>query len=474
MPLLQQVSIEKFRCFGDKQTVTLAPITLLVGENSTGKTSFMAFLRAMSDIAFKGVNPNFKQPYDLGSFDEIAHHRGSRGSRAESFFGGLKASVSDSLLRERGETGTQSIVDFEVSFGKESNGTAPSPKRQRIAVGDSWIEEELERDGKAYEARIRTPRGEWEISVPTGTSFPGELGAIWHYTFAQSRREGLFGDDDERPPQVTVVGDSPTFVEEDHDALRALSRFGAGNPLILLSGLSAFQQAEPFASAPVRSQPHRTYDPGKWERGPEGDYVPMRLAELSSFQPARWKSLKHKLERFGRTSGLFDEIKVQHLGTTGSDPFQLQVRKGSKRLKGPFRNIIDVGYGVNQALPIVMELLSPSEPTDLFLFQQPEVHLHPSAQAALGSLLCEIAAGQVQLVVETHSDHLIDRIRMDVRDGKTSLTPDDVRILYFERDGLDVKIHEIWFDKMGNLENTPPGYRSFFMQEIERSLWPPD
>ena len=63
---------------------------------------------------------------------------------------------------------------------------------------------------------------------------------------------------------------------------------------------------------------------------------------------------------------------------------------------------------------------------------------------------------------------------MDVRDGKTSLTPDDVRILYFERDGLDVKIHEIWWDKMGNVMNSPPGYRSFFMKEIERSLWPPD
>ena len=474
MPILQRVTIEDFRCFRDKQTVTLAPITLLVGENSTGKTSFLAFLRALSDIAFKGVTPNFKQPYDLGSFDEIAHHRGSRGSRAESFSGGLTASVSDSLLREKVESGTESTVEFEVSFGRESNGTAPSPIGQKITLGDKLIEETLGKDGQAYEARIRTRRGEWEISVPTGTAFPAELGAFRFYTFAQTRRDDLFDDPDERPPQVSVVGDSPKFVEEDHDSLHALNRFGAGNSLLLLSNLSPFQQAEPFASAPVRSQPLRTYDPRKWERGPGGDYVPMRMAELSSFQPTRWKSLKQELERFGRASGLFDEIKVQHLGTTGSDPFQLQVRKGSNRLKGPFRNIVDVGYGVNQALPIITELLSPSEPTDLFLFQQPEVHLHPSAQAALGSLLCEIATDQVQLVVETHSDHLIDRIRMDVRDGKCDLTPDQVRILYFEREGLDVRIHEVWWDESGNIANAPPGYRRFFMQEVERSLWPPD
>ncbi len=137
------------------------------------------------------------------------------------------------------------------------------------------------------------------------------------------------------------------------------------------------------------------------------------------------------------------------------------------------RNLVDVGYGVSQVLPLIVELLKPGGAAQ-FLIQQPEVHLHPGAQAELGSLFCEVAAQGRQLIVETHSDHLIDRIRMDVRDGKTSLTPDDVRILYFERGDLDVKIHEIWYDDMGNLQNTPSGYRSFFMKEVERSLWPPD
>ena len=51
----------------------------------------------------------------------------------------------------------------------------------------------------------------------------------------------------------------------------------------------------------------------------------------------------------------------------------------------------------------------------MFLLQQPEVHLHPSAQAALGTLFCQVAKPERQLVVETHSDHLLDRVRMDVR-----------------------------------------------------------
>ena len=201
---------------------------------------------------------------------------------------------------------------------------------------------------------------------------------------------------------------------------------------------------------------------------------------MSLFQPDEWENLRKHLESFGRVSGLFDEIRIQPLTQsrrqrpTGSDPFQIQIRKGSGRFKGVPRNIIDVGYGVSQILPVVSEILAASQPTDLFLLQQPEVHLHPSAQAELGTLFCTIASQDVQLVIETHSDHLIDRIRMDVRDGKTALKPEDVRILYFEREGLDVKIHEIWWDKSGNVMNSPPGYRRFFMEEVERSIWPPD
>ena len=117
-----------------------------------------------------------------------------------------------------------------------------------------------------------------------------------------------------------------------------------------------------------------------------------------------WQHLKRQIDAFGNQAGLFDELRVRLLGSKDSDPFQLQVRKGAKRVKGPFRNLIDVGYGVSQVLPIVTELLRPNGAKQ-FLFQQPEVHLHPSAQASLGSLFCTVAASGRQLIVETHSDH---------------------------------------------------------------------
>ena len=104
------------------------------------------------------------------------------------------------------------------------------------------------------------------------------------------------------------------------------------------------------------------------------------------------------------------------------------------------------------------------------MLQQPEVHLHPRAQAALGSLFCQIASPDRQLVVETHSDYLLDRVRMEVRDGTAGLKPDDVSILFFERIDLDVRIHSLKIDAQGNIVGAPNIYRQFFMEETTRSL----
>ena len=97
--------------------------------------------------------------------------------------------------------------------------------------------------------------------------------------------------------------------------------------------------------------------------------------------------------------------------------------------------------------------------------------MHPSAQAALGSLFCRIAGPERQLIVETHSDHLLDRVRMEVREaGDSGISPEDVSILFFERNALDVQIHSLRIDEEGNIVDAPNSYRKFFMQETARSL----
>ena len=83
---MERLFLEDFRCFDGKRDVRLAPITVLVGENSTGKSSFLAAIRAAWDIAFGQGTPNFKEePFDLGSYEQIANFPSHRTGRSKIF-----------------------------------------------------------------------------------------------------------------------------------------------------------------------------------------------------------------------------------------------------------------------------------------------------------------------------------------------------------------------------------------------------
>ena len=431
---MKRIWLENYRCFRERQNARLAPLTLLVGDNSTGKTSFLAMIRALWDVAYRNRVPNFKEePYDLGSFDEIAHFRGGRGGRAMSFMSGFQMT---SRPHHAGRTKKKNqAAHWKVEFSKQ--GTAPLPIRRRVTTrkGDLWMEHQH------FPSKVRfgTPHEEWGFDAPGDQTIVG--GQLLPLLFALS-----------------------SAAEMDEKCQRATRE------LVHSIGLGLSQPL--YAGAPIRSKPHRTYDPAHVARDPEGDYVPMFLANQYFEGEKHWISLLRALERFGKDAGLFNEIAVKPLGKQ-SGPFQLQIRRFDGSTKGPRRNLIDVGYGVSQVLPIVTELLRQDAP-EMFLLQQPEVHLHPRAQAALGSLFCRVASWDRQLIIETHSDHLLDRVRMDVRDGAGSLKPEDVSILYFERGNLNVRIHSLRIDQEGNILDAPRGYGQFFMEEVTRSLWKQD
>lgn len=443
---MDQITLKNFRCFREEQTAKLAPLTLLVGENSTGKTSFMAMIRALWDVIY-GNAPDFKEtPYDLGSFDEIVHNRGKSG-QADEFEAGFYVHKEAERTANSGQP-----YHFEVTFVR--NGTEPSPVKRRLAHGDVWIENSVTED-LPRQLRFGTDKDTWQQD-PIDNDLGGfvnldRLLPFYHILLFFKFRESV-------THISSNISEQPT-----KDVLNQVEQL-----LEIFEEPRSFGSQRPHASAPVRSKPRRTYDTSRFAWEPEGDYIPVYLANLHFQNEREWEFLRQKLENFGQAAGLFDEISVKSLGKKESSPFQVQIRKFGSQAKGPHRNLIDVGYGVSQVLPVIIELLQ--KDTSLFLLQQPEVHLHPSAQAALGTFFCDIAQPDRQLVVETHSDHLLDRVRMEIRDGTTRLKPDDVSILFFERDNLDVRIHSLRLDKQGNVLDAPQSYRNFFMEETRRSL----
>lgn len=434
---MKRIWLENYRCFRARQEAYLAPLTLLVGENSTGKTSFLAMIRALWEVAYRNRVPDFKEePYDLGSFHDVAHFRGGRSRRATSFEAGFE---------RRGRPNKSGARCWTMTFSKEH--TAPFPARRRFSNKDGslWAEERFR---ETPNLRFGRGRKVWnhnaDIYAPEGVDDDRYLPVL------------VFLSRDKRDRALTQEMALPE--DDDRDIGKLIG-----------SALRAARDSRPvYAGGPVRSKPRRTYDPTRIGRDAEGDYVPMFLADLYFNSRKRWEGLQGALERFGKDAGLFDEIVVKPFGRE-SGPFQLQVRRFDGRSRGPYRNLVDVGYGVSQVLPFVTELLRDDAP-QLALLQQPEVHLHPSAQAALGSLFGRLAASGSQLVVETQSDHLLNRVRMDVRDGVSGLRSEDVSLVYFERRDLDVTIHSLRFDQEGNVLGAPPGYNRFFMEEVARSL----
>lgn len=469
MPSVESISVRNYRCFGDQaQEARLAPLTLLVGENSAGKTSLMALMRALWEVAIADRVPDFKyEPFDLGSFDEIAHHRGARGSRASSFVGGFR--IRPRIRRP--DDAKLGSLSFTAEF--IDRWSAPSPSMRRFEIGAYAVEQRFtSEDAPGYV--LETPRGKWKFTTTSRfarTGIGSTVESIRPISNVIFELRNMLTDQHESD-SISPIRGSPDMVLEDAEELqRLVSRIWPRHP----PRVSQVRDM-PFANAPVRSRPQRTYDPRRLAVDPLGEYVPTYLAQLSQRDESSWLRLKDDLESFGRSAGLFDDIRVRRLGKTDVDPFQIQVRKHGERNLGPYRNLMDVGYGVTQVLPVALELLRQGGAQTLLL-QQPEVHLHPSAQAALGSLLCDVIAREKrrnprQIVVETHSDFILDRVRMAVADKRNPLKPDDVAIVYFERDNLDVKLYSIEIGESGRLSSAPLGYRRFFRRELQRAVRP--
>ncbi len=452
---MDEITLKNYRCFADEQTARLAPLTLLIGENSTGKTSFLAMIRTLSKVARGSPIPNFNEPpYNLGSFDEIVHYKGVNVARADTFEASITVNAPP--------PGVEYSPDFlkcpyymQATFVGRGATPIASLTKEKELRGNNWIEKHFELGGPSL-ARCGTVRGQWELEIPSEiTERHGKENVqIPPMFFLMSPNSGL--SNAVGKPLKPISG-SPPFNHRDEYELEGFV-------------LGVFRVVPiPMATAPVQSKPNRTYHHSVPFWDPSGGHVPNLLASLYLQDKANWKALKNAIENFGANAGLFNEINIRSLGERASDPFQLQVRKFEGKRKGLWHNLVDVGYGISQVLPIVTEMLR-ADAANLFLFQQPEVHLHPSAQAALGSLFCEVAARGHQLIVETHSDYILDRIRMDIRDCKSDLKPEDVSILFFERQGLGVNIHSIRLDQEGNILNAPPSYGNFFINETTRSL----
>ena len=375
----------------------------------------------------------------MGSFRNIVRSRLGRDGRINEFKLGLVARPPDS-------TG---LAPYPIRFTFSERGSGPAVSSYRMQfTEDLYLEVGRETHNSA---RVHIPGHQYELELPF--TLPAQLlFLLFNSSYEVRRRIGKMQDLD------------PVFqFFRDLMASSHASKIDSAGDLDDSVQAIVPSMEDLISIAPLRSKPKRTYDPVGENASPEGEHIPMLLMRLDRTKKSQWDSLHDHLVDFGVQSGLFSDIKVKRHGKQMSDPFQLQVKVRS----GSHANIVDVGYGVSQSLPILVDLMNASRQT--FLLQQPEVHLHPRGQAELANLFVQSWKAQKnRFLIETHSDHVVDRVRIAVRLGE--LKPDDVSILYFEPKRNSVQIHNLSLDKQGNLLDAPPAYRDFFLRETDRLL----
>lgn len=137
----------------------------------------------------------------------------------------------------------------------------------------------------------------------------------------------------------------------------------------------------------------------------------------------------------------------------GVSAISLRLRSDSR---SDFQRPQNVGFGLTQLFPIIVSLLA-ARAGDILLIENPEVHLHPRAQQGIGMLLAETAASGVQVILETHSDHVLNGVRLAVKQKK--LPAADVRVHFFaHRPGQAAAPASPTMDDDGRLDSWPEGF----------------
>jgi predicted ATPase len=466
---MKTLTIEGVRAFKRPLTAPLGKLTLLVGQSSTGKSTFLACTRIAWDIA-AGRECDFNEyPFELGAYESIAHYHGGRGERVKEFAIGAEFR----LPKQRASGFPQVLPGKEPGAGTRTRTRTSTDTRTRTrtrtgestSIRTTMFAEDSLTIGGTFQSDHGSPNlVRWSATDARAsieaTRQNGRVIAGWHDADGASKKMGLAFP--RHIPLRFALGMIPPMLDAGprRDHLWAFLR---------LFGRSVETgNSRPYAFAPVRSRPLRTYEPIRDRASPEGEHIPALLSRLHSQGGKPWKALSESLLDFGRESGLFSELSIRSLGKKQeSEPFQIRVGIAGQR---GTRSLLDVGYGVSQVLPIVVEsALGPRG--RMLLVQQPEVHLHPQAQAALGDFFATSAGqGAARYVVETHSDYIVDRVAMAIRDPNHPLKARDVSLLFFESEESGVRVHAIEFSETGDVVNPPPGYRRFFLDEQARYL----
>jgi predicted ATPase len=437
--MITRLRLRNFKSFVDSGDLLVRPLTLIVGPNSSGKTSLLQSLLLLRQTV---DSRDIENPLlidgewaSLGSYLDLVYaHDKKRNIQIEVDFLHPFPWLPSGFLKELGvqpsARAKETRVRLETAFGYYPYLKQVYLDATRFELGEEQLVARIRRVTRyKYAAELVLPDGELaSADIQSPYKFYGVTG--------MKRR--------------TALKREREFDYSFHTLFRGLS----------LAVEETFQRV--FFVGPLRDYPRRVY----LASGAAPQDVGLRgenAIPVLWFEAQRRRTRTPLLAEVRRWMKEFEvALEVQIEAIRGSH-FALTFVDPQSRLTV---SIADVGFGASQVLPIVVAGYF-AEPGATLLIEQPEIHLHPRAQATLGDLLIAIAGQKKSLLVETHSEHLIARIR--TRIAQRRFDPNDLAIYYCESTPNGTAIRPIAVNGFGQFEpeSLPPG---FFAEDYQESL----
>ena len=428
---MKSLYVDNFRGFS-RTYIPLDDVNFFVGENSTGKTSILSLIKILSDPKFWFSLDFELEEIDLGNFEDIVSQiSDNKQNFSVGFSQKARSDKEKDLLFLITFKNRQDVPVVEYySYVSESG-------MVHLKIGPKSIYYKLDNALVYEQNEQRRCQAFFEAAVMEHQS-PSS-----RYKNFNKLKKTTFGG---APLGIKLQVVNSYLSKGDSPKNKSIEW-----PLGMIENVTWI--------APIREKPKRTYDQYKAGYSPEGTHTPYLLNDFLGDRRGKHyrKSLQKSLERFGIDSELFKTIQVKRYGRHKTAPFEVDIVLNEEPLK-----ISNVGYGVAQVLPIIVECFL-REGKSSFAIQQPEVHLHPKAQASLGDYFHSLASEESKtFFIETHSDFLIDRFRRTQKKNKAV----GAQVLFFERNSRGNTVHPICIQEDGKYgDDQPAGFRSFFVKE---------
>lgn len=423
--MIERIALTNFRAFKD-QAFRLKKLNLFVGKNNSGKSSILSALnllaQTMKEDDLDGTPLILNGVYDkLGTFIDVVNGNNPRRKIGiEIDYDGYSVKTEFKYRTQRRQIELTQFYLFE-------KGVSVYHYAQRK---------------DAYEVNIfNTPI---EKLLPEQQKRRPIFRNFWPIRFSQTIRNPQHGSD-------------KLLQEKISKAERALF-FGRH---YLEEYFTNFDTLSPF-----RDKPQRTYlHSGETSKqiGISGSNTAIMLSADVAKRGSQRKSLVDGISNWFHYTGIAKGLSVESL-----TPRHFEICLISN--DGTRHNICDVGFGCSQVLPVLtagLNLFHERSNTGrrVLIVQEPEIHLHPNAQAAMGSFFVNLASQGGQLFIETHSDNLLLRVARHVALG--DIDPADVAIFYVSDEG-EQRVLEIGMTETGSFKPEFP--EGFFPQRQSESL----